>query len=312
MKASMAEGQKETEAVSEDEEANDIANKAFQASRQAFREEEMKRRKAAGASISAATGLTPPVYSKAATSMAPSAKLESNSPVTSLLASGTSTPTDPVPRLQAGGILGDRARMEQERLARQAARLGTAGGSASASTSTTSIRASAKSHVGNTSRIATVGDYRAEETKPSGSAYPGQKTPSTASSRIQATSAHPLQSGGPHFFDAGGEYYLEGEMRHTSMSIGTPSSDRTFSPEQVVGNVNPSGLSVGPASDSRNLRLLSSSCQALSSKMNGLKPYCHQQLPCQEWSHDRILGRITRNGTAKYRNKTAKKSGFIL
>lgn len=235
LKASLAEDQNGTEPVSEDEEEIELANKAYQASRQAYREEELKRRQAAVPTLSTAPTTVLSGTDNRATRPS-SAKDFPVPPTIPRPPSAASASADPVPRLQAGGILGDRARMEQERLARQAARLGAAGGTSSATPASSVNSASKPPEVGS-SRVATLGDYRTDVANPSGSVYPGQSTVAESRSQRPHSSTHPLQSPGPFPTDVAGEYYLEGEMRHTAMSIGTPSTDRTFSPEQVIGDV---------------------------------------------------------------------------
>jgi len=235
LKASLAEDQNGTEPVSEDEEEIELANKAYQASRQAYREEELKRRQTAVPASSTAPTTVLSSTDNRVTKPSP-AKDVPVPPVMTHPPSLASASADPVPRLQASGILGDRARMEQERLARQAARLGVAGGTSSA-TPAPSVKSTPKPPVVGSSRVATLGDYRTDVTKPSGSAYSGQSTVAALRAQRPHKSVHPLQSPGPFPTDVAGEYYLEGEMRHTAMSIGTPSTDRTFSPEQVIGDV---------------------------------------------------------------------------
>ena len=234
----MAEEPGQIEAVSEDDHEEDIAraNQAYQASRQAYRNEESKRRQAAVGSSSTKPEVAQRQHSDLGGSSAPT-KSTAAAPET-VKPSPASDPLDAKPPLQVGGLLGDRARMEQERLARQAARLGTVNTSSSPSTSlATSAIHSKRAPEASKPRVATLGDYRAEVVKPSGSAYSGQTTSSSNRPHPTSKSAHPLQSSGPFPTDAAGEIYLEGEMRHTAMSIGTSSSYRTFTPEQVVGNV---------------------------------------------------------------------------
>jgi len=51
------------------------------------------------------------------------------------------------------------------------------------------------------------------------------------------TTNHPLQSAEPFPVDEAGECYVDGEMRHTELTIGEPTTARTFSPSQVIGKV---------------------------------------------------------------------------
>lgn len=96
----------------------------------------------------------------------------------------------------------DRAQLEKERLARQAARSG-----------------HASTHTPSASTSDTVNVKRAS---------------ATASKR---DTGHPLQSSGPSPRDAAGEYYLDGELRHTKLRIGEASSDRTFTAQDVFESV---------------------------------------------------------------------------
>ncbi|ORX40109.1 hypothetical protein BD324DRAFT_258111 [Kockovaella imperatae] len=134
-------------------------------------------------------------------------------------------PRSPAPRLQANGVLGDRAQMEKERLARQAAREAQTQPQASSSRST----APPKVHV--SSNLRTFADLSNSSSASSSS------TPTAAYSNTQSADPHhPLQSAGSLPRDAAGEYYPNGEMRHSALTIGQPSKQKTFSPKQVMGD----------------------------------------------------------------------------
>lgn len=123
---------------------------------------------------------------------------------------------EPAPRSLGLGALGiDRAQMEKERLARLATRQGSNGeGSAKDSPAP------------------------ASSARPPPSSGPGPSSRGGPSSPPKtAQSDHPYQGRGPFPRDAAGEYYLDGELRHVALKIGRATSDPTFSPRDVFGNV---------------------------------------------------------------------------
>lgn len=148
-------------------------------------------------------------------------------------------------------VLTGRAQMEQERLERQRARQAAAGKSGNV----TAVAAN-----GNTSQppvsgarhaqVTTMADLNSRSTgESSSSATTSKPRPVVGGpSRTKATAHHPLQSSGPFPSDAAGEYYLDGELRHTALTIGKPTDSPTFSPRQIVGKVGRLALS-HPASD---------------------------------------------------------------
>ncbi|CAK9780729.1 unnamed protein product [Cutaneotrichosporon oleaginosum] len=103
--------------------------------------------------------------------------------------------------LQALGI--DRAQLERERLARQAMRSGSRS-------------------------VQTPAGQQADA--PRGP----RPTQRTGTARL---SNHPLQSMGPFPTDDAGEYYLDGELRHVRLQIGSSTTERTFSPQDVFGKI---------------------------------------------------------------------------
>ena len=148
-------------------------------------------------------------------------------------------------------VLSGRAQMEQERLERQKARAMASGkpsttpAAASGSTPIPTIASGSRSPTG-PSVVKTIADLDTDsKTGSSGSASTSRPRPvaSGSSSRPRVSSHHPLQSSGPFPSDAAGEYYLDGELRHTALTIGKPTDAPTFSPKQVVGKVSLSIIS---------------------------------------------------------------------
>jgi len=271
--ASMAASPKEEEGHEDDDAEIEAANKAFQASRQAYREEELKRRQArAGFSTSAQAGPSKPItplasdsvtsnargplapqprlhnegalgdkvrlaQERVASSLPLAAKPESSGSATALSATASAT----APVIGVSSLLGDRAKMEAERLARQAARAITAGAASASAAATSKVN----SNVSNGGvKVATIRDFAPTPISPSRSAYPGRSvngggasaSASAGPSRPTPT-LHPLQSTSPFLRDAAGEYYLDGEMRQINVTIGKPSAAPTFKVEQVIGRV---------------------------------------------------------------------------
>jgi tyrosyl-DNA phosphodiesterase-1 len=141
------------------------------------------------------------------------------------------TPAEVAPILPP--VLSGRAQMEQERIARQKAREGQCGSSQPSASVTSNV----KSTPSTGSRIATMADLsRNAEAGPSSKTARADNV-SRSSTRPTAPTYHPLQSTGPFPTDAAGEYYLDGEMRHNSLTIGRTTSAPTFSPQQIVGKV---------------------------------------------------------------------------
>lgn len=228
---------------SEDEEL-EKANEAFQASREAFREEERRRRE--GNVRNAVAG-----PSSSTTATAPSLVTDSTRPDRSSLTNASIAPPVPAPAATsaattptttARSLLGDRAQMEQERLARIAARQGAQSGP----TAQPSARPPPANINTRPSHVATLGDYRGSDIHPSRSAYTGQAVNGSSSSKGLNNPYHPLQSIRPFPNDAAGEYFLDGELRHTFVDpqlVGEP-KERTFTVQAVVGNVS---LKIHPA-----------------------------------------------------------------
>ncbi len=178
----------EEEEVNSDAEI-ERANAAYQASRAASRERQLREREARRAATDGLSSKAPSAASS--THATPPPQAEAPKPITS--------------GLSALGI--DRAQLERERLARQAKRAGS--GSAQ------------------------------PEAGPSAPA-PARSAPAPASRQPTHTtrlSNHPLQSKGPFPTDAAGEYYLDGELRHVRLQIGASTTENTFSPQNVFGQV---------------------------------------------------------------------------
>ena len=228
----------------EDSDDEDLAkaNEAFQASRAAFREEETRRRLA----IREASDLRskpPPIHieQKSSSSRSDRAVLGSG-------AKSQPAPLSPAPRAALQGILSDRAQMEKERLARQAQKQANLSATTSSNTKDSlstpiSPRTVVTPQRTEGAKVATLNDFRTTALSPKRSAYPGRTVEGITSgvhfastSRINFDPYHPLQSH-PSGRDAAGDYFLDGELRHTTMTIGTPSDAPTFSPEVVIGDV---------------------------------------------------------------------------
>ncbi|WRT67770.1 uncharacterized protein IL334_004743 [Kwoniella shivajii] len=157
----------------------------------------------------------------ATSSLAPC--VEAKSPIPS--AESTSTPV-----LRIGGQVIDRAQLEKERRERQAARQASASGSSTPLTPTVEPSTANRLSAG-PARIAGMISIASPNPPPTSNATAGPSTPRSA----HTTSIHPLQSPDPFPTDAAGEYYLNGELRHSALTIGDPTTERTFSPQQVVG-----------------------------------------------------------------------------
>ncbi|WVQ83069.1 hypothetical protein IAT38_005207 [Cryptococcus sp. DSM 104549] len=147
--------------------------------------------------------------------------------------------------LKIGGQTIDRAQMERERRERQAARAASAGqatkdvaGSSAAAGSGSKPSASSS---GAGSKIASFSDLRhASSSLPPAplAARPAMGPSSVSGLRAAPQSgagSHPYQGSGPFPRDAAGEYYLDGELRHTGLDIGTRNSDPTFSIKEIIG-----------------------------------------------------------------------------
>ncbi|TXT13549.1 hypothetical protein VHUM_00916 [Vanrija humicola] len=178
---------------SDDSDADDdiaAANAAFQAEREASREQQRREREAKRFKAEHTSSAQPPSASTSSSSKPGP--------------SGEATPTEPAVAggLKLGGLMIDRAQLERERLARQAAK---------------------------------------EASKPAAS-LPHRQQPTTTPSAPASPSLptrvanHPLQTASTPPSDAAGEYFLDGELRHVALTIGTSNSARTFSPRKVFGD----------------------------------------------------------------------------
>ena len=246
MAASLAasSGDLSVQEISDDEEI-EKANAVFQASRQAFREEEKRKRETVNSkptSNSAALPIPPLTLSGTGQTKDVSKLITSEK---------TSTRLSPVPRSAAGGLLGDRAQMERERLARQAARAAQIGGSNGITAEPRVVHIPGPKTSTDGSRIATVSDWNQPQNGagPSTGFSNGATKVASQSSKSTSHARHPLQSAGPFPSDEAGECYLDGEMRHTALTIGEPTSERTFSPDQVIGDVSHTYLSMSHVTD---------------------------------------------------------------
>lgn len=148
-------------------------------------------------------------------------------------ASSAGTPAPEVASAPSVGLsaLGiDRAQLERERLARQAKR---------------SQSGSSQPEAG------------PSQPKQPRSSNPGNPGSHTTSARLPN---HPLQSKGPFPTDAAGEYYLDGELRHVALQIGNPTTERTFSPQNVFGKVSSTRGGADRQRDQISLVITSSFC----------------------------------------------------
>lgn len=200
------------------------ANTAYQASRAACRERQLREREAKRSATDGLLSNTPSAAASAQPSPPP--------------------PNDEIPKAVASGLsaLGiDRARLERERLARQAKRSGS-------------------------------GSAQLE----AGPVVPGPANiQPIASTRL---SSHPLQSKGPFPFDAGGEYHLDGELRHVRLLVGSCSTtDDTFSPQNVFGKVSSAFQHVINVLSRTKSR--SSSCQRTAGTPTGSSRSCRSPSP---------------------------------
>lgn len=132
--------------------------------------------------------------------------------------------------------------MEQERLARQQARQNKAGAVAGPSRGA-SQASTPTSTQGTSSRISTFSDLakRNGDEEATSAIASSSKAISSASKTSNGShskrNVHPLQGDGPFPMDAAGQYYPDGELRHTALTIGDASDRPTFSPHDIVGKV---------------------------------------------------------------------------
>ncbi|EIW73567.1 hypothetical protein TREMEDRAFT_70993 [Tremella mesenterica DSM 1558] len=142
--------------------------------------------------------------------------------------------------IRIGGATIDRAQLEKERLARQAARA-----AASADTSSAvgkpleaSLLSTPAAPTSTGADSATDGRSKLQSLRGNG-AGPSNVTAKpvvvTSSSSEAPRSVHPYHQSGPLPRDAAGEYYLNGELRHSALTIGRPTTEPTFSLPQVIG-----------------------------------------------------------------------------
>lgn len=140
-------------------------------------------------------------------------------------------------------VLTGRAQMEQERLERQRVREASNGRSSGTATNvvSTSSARPVQPPPAVPVQVKTMADLnRSSSGEVAGSASGSRPIPvngATSNGARAKKSYHPLQSPGPFPTDAAGEYYLDGELRHVSLSIGSKTDSPTFSPHQVVGAV---------------------------------------------------------------------------
>lgn len=194
------------EILDDDDVDIEAANAAFQAEREASREKQQKERDAKRLKVEDVSAKSSSASASSSTKPGPS---------------GAATPVEPAAAgggLKLGGLLVDRAQLERERLARQAAKEG------KPAPSTEATNATASSSNPPTS---------ASHHQP---AAASTSVPGSSSAPTRVTN-HPLQTASSPPSDAAGQYFLDGELRHVALSIGINNSARTFSPSQVFGEV---------------------------------------------------------------------------
>ena len=141
--------------------------------------------------------------------------------------------------LKLGGQLIDRAQLERERLARQAAR-SASGSSAAPSLSADTLTSAVTSRSPSLANGRDVLRELRQERNVFGSQGSSDAIASSSSSKRDGPSTshnHPFQQTPPLPRDAGGEYFLHGEIRHVALTIGEPDESPTFTLPQVVGEV---------------------------------------------------------------------------
>lgn len=147
------------------------------------------------------------------------------------------TPTIPRPA-SANSLFSDRAKMEEERLARQLAKSGgSAGPSRPGSTSATSGSGTSAGIAG-----PSISRPIAQDPRPSDSAPRAQPSAMNGNGNSRTIPArppiqHPYQASGSFPRDAAGEYYLDGELRHTHIADAGRSSEPVFTAQSILGNV---------------------------------------------------------------------------
>lgn len=204
------------------------ANEAFQAERAADRERQRREReRKRQEAIAASQPASPSHKQPSADTSNGAAKPEAT--VSEETKDKPAVPSDSTPLLSRAFVdknqLLDRAQMERERLARQAARQAQAQSSTTGASSVSKSTPGSSSSSGTKARIATLSSLPESQAGPSRQPIP------------TARSIHPLQSSGPFPSDAAGEYYLDGEMRHSQLDIGQPAALPTFNIHQVIGKV---------------------------------------------------------------------------
>ncbi|KAL1412875.1 hypothetical protein Q8F55_000624 [Vanrija albida] len=208
--ASLVEAEKEKAKPLPASEADDLdanieaANAAFQAEREASREQQRREREAKR--LKTEHSSAPPTSVSASSS-------------SKAASSGVPTPVEPAAAggLKLGGLMIDRAQLEKERLARQAAKEG--------------------------KPLPDVVSPNAAASSSKAPVPPSQHQQPAASHNVPGPSStptrypnHPLQTASAPPHDAAGEYFLDGELRHVALRIGNSSTGRTFSPRQVFGD----------------------------------------------------------------------------
>lgn len=233
----------------ESDELIESANRDFQAERAADRARQQKARLAKleeegqsrSASSTSFVKLEGKPLAKAAAANSMPVKLEKEASTQSSAPSSSTIvprPSPPPPARVPGtvnSLLSDRAKMEEERIARQLARSGGQPAPAPVSV-TTSAPTSAPAAAPAPFRASVPNSAFYANGSTSTSTANGRSGPSTSRAAIQ----HPYQARSTFPRDAAGEYYPDGELRHTALTIGEPTSEPTFSAAEIIGNVSAS------------------------------------------------------------------------
>lgn len=132
---------------------------------------------------------------------------------------GTNGPTGNA-ALKPGGLAYDRAQIERERLARQQAREQKSNGTGNKTAEAAPPRTANGAVASSSTQFTSSG-------------------PSSNQTSFKAVppSLHPLQGRGPFPKDAAGEYYPDGELRHSALTVVDPTSKPTFNLPDVIGKV---------------------------------------------------------------------------
>ena len=211
------------------DDAIEIANREYQKQREADRERQRRERELKNGSRSGTNTPRAPGSPKQASGSQINGSTTATSSIRPVsraapgAAEGVHVPSGN-PSLKPGGLAYDRAQMEKERLARQKARE-QPGSSAGQGEGAARV---ARTATGTVTPIAGPGRVTTNA---------GPSSSSASSSVNMPSGLHPFQRAGPFPTDAAGEYYLDGELRHTDLQICKPTSTPTFNLPSIIGKV---------------------------------------------------------------------------